>query len=230
MKRTVFFRISLICFTAVFGTPLFGQSTMTQPPASQTQPNQPGHVSPPTTSMQDSSGAPSDTAQQMKDKMFVRNATQGGIAEIELGKLAADKGASEEVKAFGQKMVEDHSKLNEAMARLADSIGARMPKKMRKDQQSIYDKLKSLSGEEFDKEYIACMVRDHHADLREFRMEASSTNDPDVQETVDKAAHVIREHMITIDKMARARGIPMPGHHRPPDAASPPAEAAPPSQ
>lgn len=180
--------------------------------------------------MQDSSGAPSDTAQQMKDKMFVRNAVQGGLAEIELGKLAAEKGASDEVKAFGQKMVEDHGKLNEEMGQLADSIGARIPKKMTKGQQVLYDKLNALSGEEFDKEYIASMMRDHHADLREFRMEASSTNDSDVQEAVDKAAHVIREHMITIDKMARARGIPMPGHHRPPDAVPPSGEAPAPSQ
>lgn len=220
--------ISFVCFAAVFASPLFSQSTMPQPPASQTQPNQPGRVSPPTTSMQDSSGAPSETAQQMKDKMFVRSAVQGGLAEIELGKLAAGKGASEDVKAFGQKMVEDHGKLNEAMGQLADSIGARMPKKVSKDQQATYDKLNSLSGEEFDKEYISCMVKDHHADLREFRMEASSTADPDLQEAVDNAARVIREHMVTIDKMARERGIPMPGHHRPPAAAN--SSEAPPPQ
>lgn len=227
MRRPVF-PISFLCFAAVFVSPLLSQSSMTQPPASQTQPNQPGRVSPPTTSMQDSSGAPSDTAQQMKDKMFVRNAAQGGLVEIALGKLAVGKGASEDVKSFGQKMVEDHGKLNEEMDQLADSIGARIPKKMSKEQQATYDKLNSLSGEDFDKEYIACMVRDHHADLREFRMEASSTNDPDVQEAVDKAAHVIREHMIEIDKMARERGIPMPGRHKPPAAASSP--EAPPSQ
>jgi putative membrane protein len=179
--------------------------------------------------MQDSSGAPGETAQQMKDKMFVRNAVQGGLAEIELGKLAAGKGASDDVKVFGQKMVEDHGKLNEEMSQLADSIGARMPKKVTKEQQVLYDKLNALSGEEFDKEYITCMMRDHHADLREFRMEASSTNDPDLQEAVDKAAQVIREHMVTIDKMARERGIPMPGHHRPPATAVSPG-APPPSQ
>ncbi|HEY2038692.1 MAG TPA: DUF4142 domain-containing protein [Edaphobacter sp.] len=228
MRRTGFTML-VFCSVVAFELPLLSQSSMTQPPASQTQPNQPGRVSPPTTSMQDSSGAPSDTAQQMKDKMFVRNAVQGSLAEIELGKLAAGKGSSEDVKAFGQKMVEDHGKLNEEMGQLADSIGARMPKKMSKEQKSVYDKLNSLSGEEFDKEYIACMMKDHHADLREFRMEASSTNDPDVQEAVDKAARVIREHMVTIDKMARERGIPMPGHHRPPAAESS-AEAPPPSQ
>jgi putative membrane protein len=164
----------------------------------------------------------------MKDKMFVRNAAQGGLAEVELGKLAAEKGSSEDVKAFGKRMVEDHTKLNQDIAQLADSIGARVPKKMDKDQQAEYDKLNSLSGEDFDREYITFMVKDHHSDLREFRMEASSTSDPDLKTAVDNGARVIREHMIAADKMAHDRGIPMPGHHhRPADASG---ETTPPSQ
>lgn len=218
----------VFCSVVAFESPLFSQSSpMMQSPASQTQPNQPGHAVPPTTSLQDSSGAPGDTGQQMKDKMFVRKAAQGGLAEIELGKLAVEKGASEDVKAFGQKMVDEHGKLNEEIGRLADSIGARLPKTMSKDQQAVYDKLKSLTGEEFDKEYIVCMVKDHHADLREFRMESNSTSDPDVKDAVDKAAHVIREHMVAIDKMARDRGVALPGRGHKPATASgdvPPAQ------
>jgi putative membrane protein len=219
--RATIFSVFALCPIVAFASPLFAQSNpMTSPSASQTQPNQPGNPVPPTTSLQDSSGAPGDTAQQMKDKMFVRNAAQGGLAEVELGKLAAEKGSSEDVKAFGKRMVEDHTKLNQDIAQLADSIGARVPKKMDKDQQAEYDKLSSLSGEDFDKEYITFMVKDHHSDLREFRMEASSTSDPDLKTAVDNGARVIREHMIAADKMAHDRGIPMPGHHHRPSEAS----------
>jgi putative membrane protein len=197
-----------------FASSAFAQSDpMMPPPASQNQSNQPGHAVPPPTSLQDSSGAPGDTAQQMKDKMFVRKAVQGGLAEVELGRLAAGKGAGEDVKAFGKQMVEDHTKLNEDLAQLADLIGARLPKKMDKDQQAAYEKLSALSGEDFDKEYIVSMVKDHHADLREFRMEASSTHDSDLKAAVDNGAQMIRQHMIAADKMAHDRGIPMPGHH-----------------
>lgn len=199
------------------------QSDPLSPPASQTQPNQPGRVQSPTTSMQDSSGAPGDTGQQMRDKIFVRKAVQGGLAEVELGKLAADKSSSEDVKSFGQKMVEDHTKLNEEMAEVADSIGLKLPRKMDKDAQAEYDKLSSMSGEEFDKEYVAYMVKDHHMDLREFRVASAQTSDTALKTAADNGSKVIREHMMLADKMAHERGLPVPGH-------KPKQEATPPTQ
>lgn len=214
------------CSLLAFASSVLAQSDpMMPPPASQNQTNQPGHAVPPPTSLQDSSGAPGETAQQMKDKMFLRKAAEGGLAEVELGKLAAEKGASEDVKAFGKKMVEDHTRLNEDLAQVADSIGARVPKKMDKENQAEYDKLNGLSGEDFDKEYIVYMVKDHHMDLREFRMESSSTNDPELKTAVDHASVILREHMVAADKMAHDRGIPMPRHrHQPPTEVPPPTQ------
>lgn len=211
MKRIVL-PVLVFCFGFVIAPALFAQSDPMGIPASQTQPNQPGRVQAPTTSMQDSSGAPNDTMQQMRDKMFVRKAAEGGLAEVQLGKLAAEKGSSDDVKSFGQKMVDDHTRLNQQMAQMADSIGTMLPKKMGKADQAEYDKLNALSGEDFDKEYIAYMVKDHHEDLREFRVASSSTSNAELKAVVDQGAHMIREHMIMADKMAHERGIPMPGH------------------
>lgn len=216
------------CFLLLSGPAMFAQTDPMGQVPTQTQPNQPGRPSPPTTSMQDSSGAPGDTAQQMKDKMFVRDAVEGGLAEVALGNLAAQKSASEDVQAFGKRMVEDHTHLNKQLAQVADAIGARIPKKMDKDQQGEYDKLAALSGEEFDREYITFMVKDHHKDLREFRMEASTTQDPDLKAVLDDGARVIRDHMVAADKMAHDRGIPMPGHRHHPAESNAPAPAPPP--
>jgi putative membrane protein len=215
--------LSVVAFSSVLGLApgMLAQSDPMATPASQTQPNQPGRVQAPTTSMQDSSGAPSDTMQQMKDKMFVRKAAEGGLAEVQLGKLAMERGASEDVKSFGRTMVEDHTQLNKEVAELADTIGTRLPKKMGKADQAEFEKLKGLSGEEFDKEYIAYMVKDHHEDLREFRVAASSTGDSAVKNVADHGARIIREHMILADKMAHERGIPMPGHPARPAATGP---------
>ncbi len=49
------------------------------------------------------------------DSMFVKKAAQGGLAEVELGQLATQKAANEEVKKFGQRMVDDHSKANDQL-------------------------------------------------------------------------------------------------------------------
>ncbi|QNI35390.1 DUF4142 domain-containing protein [Edaphobacter albus] len=214
--------LSMFVFSSVLGlTPtILAQSDPMGIPASQTQPNQPGRVQAPTTSLQDSSGAPNDTIQHMKDKMFVRKAAEGGLGDVQLGKLASEKGASEDVKSFGQKMVDDHTQLNKEMAELADTIGTMLPKKMGKADQTEYEKLNGLSGEDFDKEYIAYMVKDHHEDLREFRIASTSTTDSEVKNVADRGARLIHDHMVMVDKMAHDRGIPMPGHRPKPEVSS----------
>jgi putative membrane protein len=206
--RVVFLGVAVLC-----SSPLLAQSDPLSVPASQTQqPNRSPQTPTSLPSMQDSSANPSDTAQEMKDKMFLRKATEGGLAEVQLGKLAAEKANSQDVKDFGQKMVDDHTKLNNDMAPIADSMGVMMPKKMAKGDQAEYDKLNGMSGDDFDKEYLAYMVKDHHEDLHEFRVEAVGTSDPTLKEAVDKGAVVIRGHMVMADKLARAKGIPVPSH------------------
>jgi putative membrane protein len=162
--------------------------------------------------MQDSARNAGDLGQLMQDKMFIRKAAEGGIAEIKLGQLAAQKGGSDEVKALGQKMVDDHTKLNNDMAQVADSMGVMLPKTMNKDDQAEYDKLDKLSGNDFDVEYLTFMVKDHHKDLHDFRMEAASPADQTLHEAVVKAESVIHEHAVMVDKLARARGVPVPAH------------------
>jgi len=146
----------------------------------------------------------------MKDKIFLRKAAQGGMAEVKLGQLAAQKGSSDDVKAFGQKMVDDHTRLNNDMAPIADSMGVRLPTNLNKEDQAEYDKLNGLSGNDFDMEYLSFMVKDHHKDLHEFRQEAASTTDPTLQAAVYNAAKVIHEHSVMVDKLARDKGVPMP--------------------
>jgi putative membrane protein len=143
--------------------------------------------------------------------MFLQKAAEGGTAEVQLGKLATEKASADDVKAFGQKMVDDHTELNNQMAPIAESKGVALPRKMGKADQAEYDKLSALSGEAFDKEYVAYMVKDHHEDLREFRTAAMNTNDPDMKMALDKAAKVIREHMVMADKLAREKGLATPG-------------------
>lgn len=189
---------------------LFAQTDPTSSPAPQTQPGRPSQQVPP--SQQDSGPNAGDVGQVMQDKMFLRKAAEGGIAEVKLGQLAAQKASSDDVKAFGQKMVEDHTRLNLEIAQVADSMGVMLPKSMNKEDQAEYEKLSALSGNDFDIEYLSFMVKDHHKDLHEFRMEAASPADPTLHNEVVKAQGVIHEHTVMVDKLARAKGVPVPTH------------------
>lgn len=201
--------IQVLVFCAVVSPPisLFAQD----PAALQASQAQPGQTIPSPATQDSNTGG--DTIQTMRDKTFLRKATEGGLAEVQLGKLAAEKGASDDVKGFGQKMVDDHTKLNEKIAPIADSMGVMLPTHLNKEDQAEYNKLSALSGDEFDKEYIALMVKDHHEDLRDFRVEANSTTDPTLRQAVTDGAEVIHDHMVMIDKIAHSKGVATPGSH-----------------
>jgi putative membrane protein len=207
IPRTLVLSAAILC-PAI----LLAQSDPMSPPASQTQPNRAQQAPAAATSMQDSATNSGDVGQTMKDKMFLRKAAQGGMAEVKLGQLAAQKGSTDDVKAFGQKMVDDHTRLNNDMAPIADSMGVRLPTNLNKEDQAEYDKLNGLSGNDFDMEYLSFMVKDHHKDLHEFRQEAASTTDPTLQTAVNNATKVIHEHSMMVDKLAREKGVPMPQH------------------
>jgi putative membrane protein len=181
-------------------------------PSPATQGNHPIQQQPGSPAMQDSGNNANDMAQNMKDKTFLRHAAEGGMAEVQLGQLAVQKASSDDVKAFGQKMVDDHTMLNNEMAPIADSMGIRTPKNLNKEVQAEYDKLNGLSGTDFDTEYLTVMVKDHHKDLHEFREEAATTTDATLKAAVEKGQSVIREHTMMVDKLAQSKGIAVPQH------------------
>jgi putative membrane protein len=80
------------------------------------------------------------------DKKFVRAALAGGNAEVDLGKLAVQKGSGDDVKEFGRKLVDDHTRLSEEMRAVADEEGIRAPAGTTAKEKALVTKLASLSG------------------------------------------------------------------------------------
>ena len=190
-------------------------SGMSEPPAP--GPESPGSLQPQT--MRDSLGAPGDTGQQMMDKQFLVKAAEGGVAEVQMGKLATQKG-SPEVKQFGERMVDDHTNLNREIGEMADQIGVMLPKKMNKDDQAEYDRLNALSGDAFDREYLTYIIKDHRKDMRQYSIEARAASNQSLQTELIRQTGVIREHLQVLTKLAEEKGVPMPP--RPPRPMGPP--------
>jgi putative membrane protein len=137
-----------------------------------------------------------------KDLTFVKNAAKGGKMEVDLGKFAAEKAANDDVKKFGQHMVEDHSKANDQLQKLAEGKSIDLKDsndQAQKEMQEEMDKLSKLSGPAFDKAYIDDMVEDHEKDVKEFEDAASSAMDPDVKFWASSTLPTLREHL----KMAK---------------------------
>ncbi len=99
------------------GIPTQDQPTSQQSSQQQQQPNV--NHSAMAGEMQDSAPNSGVSGQMMKDKIFLRKAAEGGLAEIQLGQLAAQKGSSQDVRDFGAQMVKDHTDLNDALKPIA---------------------------------------------------------------------------------------------------------------
>ncbi|ADW68607.1 DUF4142 domain-containing protein [Granulicella tundricola] len=163
---------------------------------------------------QESTAARTDP-QTMKDKIFLRKAAEGGTAEEELAKLALSKTSNDEVKQFAQKMLDDHASLDVTMKPIAQSLGVMTPKKMNKEDQAEFEKLKALSGTDFDKEYLGAMIKDHRMDLHEFRQESATATDPALKDAATSGSKVIHDHLVAAYKLGVANGVEVPRMPKP---------------
>jgi len=149
-------------------------------------------------------GQPSPT-----DKMFVKKALQGGMAEVQLGQLTLQKSNNDQVKQFAQRMIDDHTKLGEQMKPVAQELGVSDPNDISKKDKSTIAKLQGLSGPAYDEAYIRDMVKDHKQDLSEFQTEASSGQDQTVKDVANQGSKVIAQHLQMIQQIAKDQNVNM---------------------
>lgn len=141
------------------------------------------------------------TAGMSQDMKFAMMAAMGGIEEVEMGKLAAAKGASEEVRQFGQRMVDDHTKANQELMQIASSKGMTLPAALDPKHQADMQKMSALSGEAFDKEYVKMMVKDHKKDVGEFQKESTRGADPELKAFAASTLPTLQEHLRMIQRI-----------------------------
>ena len=132
------------------------------------------------------------------DTKFMKEAAIGGMEEVELGKLAQSKATNADVKKFGQRMVDDHSKANEKLTSLASSKGVQLPTQLDRKAQGDVDKLAKASS--FDREYMDMMVKDHQKDVADFRKQSTSAKDADLKNFASTTLPTLEEHL----KLAQA--------------------------
>jgi len=102
-------------------------------------------------------------------RAFVNDMTIAGLAEVQLGKMASEKGSSAEVKSFGQMMVKDHSQANDELKQVASRMTIQPPSDIDQKHKDLANKLSNLQGAEFDREYINAMVEGHQEVLGKLR-------------------------------------------------------------
>jgi putative membrane protein len=134
------------------------------------------------------------------DAAFIPKAANGGMTEVELGKLAAEKGASQEVKDFGNQMVKDHSKANDELKEVAGKMNVTVPEKVDAKHQAMIAKMSALSGAAFDKAYVKGMVKAHKEDIALFESADKEVKNEDLKKFIENTIPVMKEHLAMIEK------------------------------
>ncbi len=137
------------------------------------------------------------------DKAFIKKAAQGGLEEVELGQMVAQKAKSQQVKDFAQRMVDDHTKANDELKSLAQQKGVTPPTSMDAQGKALKARLEKLSGEQLDKAYMENMVKDHTKDVAEFKQEDSMAKDQDLKSWVGKTLPTLQDHLKEAKQIAR---------------------------
>jgi putative membrane protein len=147
--------------------------------------------------------APGATASlNREDQRFVKEAAAGGLAEVELSKIA-QKSENPEVKNFADRMVQDHSKADQELVTIASSLGVDVPKALDAEHQRLSQKLAGLHGKAFDEEYMRAMVEDHNKAVMLFQGEERSDQNPELKQFAQKTLPILQTHQKMAQELSR---------------------------
>jgi len=141
------------------------------------------------------------------DQAFVQTVMESDAAEVQLGQLAQQKSQSDDVKQFGQKMVENRTRLNDQLKPIADKLDIREPKEPSKKDRQLIAKMEALSGPQFDEEYIKAVVKDQRQDVKAFKSASESAQDPNLQQAAKQDSTVIASHLQAIEQIAQTHNV-----------------------
>jgi putative membrane protein len=161
----------------------------------------------PTTGGTSSTAASAQTLDQ-QDADFAKEAAIGGRFEVDMGKTAESKGKNQAVKDFGKHMVDDHGKANDKLTAVAKDLKLTLPSALDQKHKDTVDRLSKLSGDQFDREYIAEMVKDHQEDATQFQKEISAGKNAQLKTFATETLPTIQQHLKMAQDIQSKLGAP----------------------
>lgn len=152
-------------------------------------------------------GGVNEAQQTAIDKIFVKKAMQGSLAQVQLGELTLQKSSNDQVKQFAKKMIDDHTQLNEQLRPIALQLNADIPTEVSKKDKSLIGKMQGLSGPAYDQAYIKEMVKVHKQDLSDFHLETVHGNTPSIRDAATQGGQSIAEHLQMAQQLAKDQNV-----------------------
>ena len=137
---------------------------------------------------------PVRTQPPQDDKAFAVTVAQNGMAEIALAKMAAQKSKNADVKKFAQRVITDHTKVGQELNKIAATKNITMPADVKPDQKQTHDRFMTLSGADFDREFMSLMAENHDKSVTSFQGEANNGTDAELKAFASKTLPTLQEH------------------------------------
>lgn len=139
---------------------------------------------------------PAGARLERADRRFLERAAEGGMAEVALGQVARERATDPQVKAFAQRIEEDHGKANQALMQLAGTKGVELPKEPERGARRDAERMAAMKpGPDFDRAYMKHMVDDHKKTVTEFGKAAREARDPEVKAFAAKTLPTLENHL-----------------------------------
>jgi putative membrane protein len=123
-------------------------------------------------------------------------AAEGGMAEVQFAQLAAQNASSDAVKDYAQRMIDQHTQVNNQLMALASQKGVTLPTTIGSKYQSTYNQLSKLSGTKFDQAYMKTAgIKAHTQQAALFQREAQKGQDPDVKAFATQVLPAVQDHL-----------------------------------
>jgi len=142
------------------------------------------------------------------DATFIRTAGRSNKAEIDLAKLAQDKASNPQIKDYAAQIVKDHETLDKDLSDLASKKDVTVPAVTQTEKMSK-DTLDKMKGTDFDRAFLADMIRDHQQAITTYTKAAQST-DPDVKAFAEKTLPALKEHLQKAKDLQKQLPAPQP--------------------
>lgn len=137
------------------------------------------------------------------DHKFLRKAARDNWMEIVLGREALANTKDPAVRQFARRMLDDHTRAYEKLARLAREKGITLPRKLSDKDQAEIQRLSRLKGEQFDRVYARDMRKDHEKDVARFKAEIREVKDPALKKWAEETLPVLEEHLKLAHRLFR---------------------------
>ncbi|MBD1886563.1 DUF4142 domain-containing protein [Microcoleus vaginatus] len=164
-------------------------------------PNSPINNTPSRSPNTPTGGETSPNSLSSQDRNFVMQAGQLGMLEVELGRLAVQRGSSAGVKQYGQEMVKEHTQANEELMQVAMQKGVKLPTEMSSQNTALMERLSGLSGTSFDAAYKQAMIESHNQAIALFQAQSQKGQDPDLKAWATQKLPNLQAHLQMVNQM-----------------------------